>query len=280
MSLGEIENGLQTLRDYPGHVGLMGGEPTMHPKFAEICKLYQKYVPVKARRELWTAGYKWKEYKDLIHETFYPELIAYNEHLETQPCWHQPLQIAINRVIEDSIIRYKVIDNCWVQQRWSASITPMGAYFCEVAAARAAVFGNPKGLPVIKDWWKKGLSYYQYQKMALCNLCSACLPMPLIANDNQEWDDVSENNYKRLKEAGSPKLKQGKCKVYDVEQLKEYYKGHKFEPQDDYEKRGGFKDFPDWEPWNYRALENKAHGPKEAVNQHPASDHKQTEASL
>lgn len=261
MDICDIEKALQTLVDYPGHVGIMGGEPTMHSGFEQICKLLQKYQPVKARRELWTAGWKWDTYKTLIEETFYPELIAYNEHWESQPCWHQPLQIAIEEVIDSGVLRSKIISNCWVQQRWSASITPKGAFFCEVAAARAHMLGYTPGIKVEKGWWKRPLTDFHYQISQLCSKCSACLPMPMKNNDSQEWDDVSPEMYKILSEF-SPKYKAGKCKIANLNELREYYKGHTFEPEDDYWKRGGFKDFPDWQPWNYRALEDKSHGPK------------------
>ena len=261
MTLDEVENALQSLEAYPGHVGIFGGEPLLHPQFPEICKLMQKYVPVKLRRELWTMGAKWDKYKSIVKETFYDEAIAYNEHQRGQPCWHQPLQICIDEVIEDTALRVKIRDNCWVQQRWSASITPFGAFFCEIAAARAHMVERPIGLPVVKGWWKRPIADYSLQK-TLCKSCSACLPMPMIANDSQEWDDVSPVMMKVLKALGSPKCLEGNCKVVDIERLREYYAGHKFQPEDDYRKRGGFKDFPKWQPWNYRNIEDKAHGPK------------------
>jgi len=259
MDVTDVEKALQTLVDYPGHIGLMGGEPTINIGFKKICKLYQKYIPVKARRELWTAGWKWKAYKKIIHETFYPELIAFNEHYEYQECWHQPLQIAIEEVINNKELKQRIINNCWVQQRWSASITPWGAYFCEVAAARAHLFGEPKGIPIEKDWWKRPLKDYAHQIKALCNKCSACLPMPMKPNDKQQWDDVSPNMHKILMALDSPKCKKGNCKIYNLDKLRRYYHGHTFEPETDYWLRGGFKDFPNWRPWNYR--EFKRHEP-------------------
>lgn len=259
MTLEQVENALKTLVDFNGHIGVFGGEPLLHWQFKEVCELMQKYIPVKARRELWTAGYKWDKHKDIINETFYPELVAYNEHKSEQECWHQPLQIAIEEVIEDEGLMWKIISNCWVQQRWSASITPKGAYFCEVAAARAHLFGKPEGLPVEKGWWRRPLSDYMYQIKELCPQCSACLPMPTCANDSQDYDDVSQGMFNKLIEVESPKCAQNKCRIFDIDPLREYYKDHTFEPDDDYLMRGGFVDFKDWHPWIYR--EEKKHEP-------------------
>jgi organic radical activating enzyme len=275
MTLDEIENGLSTLVDYPGHIGIFGGEPTMHPDFEGICKLLKKYVPVKARRELWTMGHNWKKYKSLIKETFYDELIAYNEHWEYQPCFHQPLQVAIKEVIPDSIIMWKIIENCWVQQRWSAAITPKGAFFCEVAASRAHIFDWDVGVKVKEGWWKKSLGDFTHQIHRACPKCSACLPMPMIPNDKQEYDDVSEKLLNSLVEARSPKVQSGKVECFDIGKLQEYLSGHDFKPiTDDYWNRGGFVDFPDWKPWNYREV--KKHGPE---NKHNNTNEKQTKTT-
>ncbi len=102
--------------------------------------------------------------------------------------------------------------------------------------------GSPKGIPIKEGWWKRPLSDFNYQ-MDLCKKCSACLPMPMKANDKQEWDDVSLGNVVPSRRS---------CKVYDIESLREYYKGHTFTPETDYDKRGYFKDFPNWRPNKYR----------------------------
>ena len=270
MSLDEIENALYTLRDYPGHIGLFGGEPTIHPNFEEICKLYQKYIPVKARRELWTMGYNFDRYRNLIDETFYPELVAYNEHEESQPCWHQPVNIAVDEVFngevtgcicKDDAIMETVINNCWVDRRWSAAITKHGAFFCEIAAARAMILGV-KGVPVIDGWWKEPESTFKYQK-GMCYMCSACLPMEAKPNDSQEYDDVSILNNIELKIKNSPWASNGKTHIVSMDKIRDYLRGHKFKVEKEYEKRGGFRDFKDWHPWIYRPFEEKKHRPED-----------------
>lgn len=267
MDLEQVEKALWSLQDYPGHIGLFGGEPTIHPQFEEICKLMQKYVPVKLRRELWTEGTNYNKHREIINETFYDEGVAYNEHEEPQPCWHQPNNIAIKEMIDDEKLMWKIINNCWVQLRWSAAITPMGAYFCEVASARAYLLGNPKGLKVEAGWWKRPLSDFEYQKKVLCPLCSMCLPMPQKFNDKQKWDDISRLNYKLLSNAGSPKIKRGEYKIIEKEDFNKFLKDKKFEPYtelEDYQKRGWFKNIK-WSPNIYRMT--KKHTPEDVEKQ-------------
>jgi len=40
-----IEKALRSMEGWNRGVGCMGGEPTLHPKFPEICELYRKYFP-------------------------------------------------------------------------------------------------------------------------------------------------------------------------------------------------------------------------------------------
>ena len=272
MSLEEIENALCTLRDYPGHIGCMGGEPTLHPQFKDVLALYRKYVPVKARRELWTNGANYEKYRKEIEETFYKELIAYNEHEEQQECWHQPNHVAACEVFsgmvtgnvqDDHDLMWKVIDNCWVQNRWSAMITPMGAYYCEVAAARANVMSGPKGIAVREGWWKEPMQSYEFLKRDLCSQCGMCLPMPMVPNDKQEWDDVSPRLLQRLKRIGTPFAAKGKCQAFNIPMLQQFYQCRTWEPETEYELRGGWKDFPEWRPWNYRDYAEKKHSPED-----------------
>ena len=131
MTVDEVRNAIDSLEGFPGRIGMMGGEPTLHPNFIEICDIYQEMIKEKRKREFWTDGFKWKEYEEKIFQTFDEDLIAYNDHSKPEEGWHQPLLVSIDEVVDDKEKMWKLIDNCWVQRRWSASITPKGAFFCE-----------------------------------------------------------------------------------------------------------------------------------------------------
>jgi len=265
ISLEDFEKAVATLENLPGHVGLFGGNPLLHPQFDKICEIFKKYVFIKARRELWCSGGNWDKWKSVINDCFYPELVSYNEHKDSMNvvCYHQPTHVAAEEVFtgavtgspgEDLQLMWKLIDNCWVNNRWSSIISPMGAYPCEVMAARATVLGGPKGLPVEKDWWKRPLSDWQYQINELCPKCGMCLPVPQGEKDNQNCDTVSPRWLLDLKKAGSPRIKKDQYKLYDVTELQAYYKEHTFTPCTEYRKRGCYEEFPDWRPYAYRPV--------------------------
>ncbi|OGM79615.1 hypothetical protein A2197_01255 [Candidatus Woesebacteria bacterium RIFOXYA1_FULL_48_16] len=253
MTLDYFERALVSLQGHGAHIGLFGGNPLLHPQFPELCELLRKYQPVKARRELWCSGARYDKYKAIIDETFYPELVAYNAHEDEQDCWHQPVLIAPDEVFEDKALMWRVIENCWVNKRWSAAVTPLGAFFCEIASAIAWLLKESIGEPVIKDWWKQGKGFWRRQRETICPLCSACLPMPMVANDKQNYDDISAGNLDRIV-GSSPKCKRGAYRIINTDNLRDYYKGHTFEPETDFEKRGWFKDFPFWAPNRYREV--------------------------
>lgn len=209
MELAQIEAALDTVSSFPRSVGIMGGEPTLHPQFEEICELVRKKIPPD-KRYLMTAGYKWDQYKGIIKKTF-GENLSYNDHNDvTQK--HHPLLLSISDMFDDPELIQRSIDDCWVDKRWSASINHKGAFFCEVAAAMDVLFGGPGGHPVERHWWEKEPAHFLDQQQRYCYHCGACVPFrPVTLEDNM--DVVSQSNYRRLSEVGSPRLQAGRVKV-------------------------------------------------------------------
>ena len=187
-------------------------------------------------------------------ETFLPERIAFNDHTQ-ETGQHQPLLVAIEEVVDDPDLRALLIDNCPFQARWSASITPKGAFFCEIAAAQDYLFDGPGGWPVEPGWWKRLDLSDQVDNY--CQKCSGALPMPSFSDgrggrDGKTIDIVSEGNLQRLFEVGSTKAYKGNYIVWkDKVGLKEVEAAME----------------NGWKPREFRSFE--AHSPEDVEHARP-----------
>lgn len=251
MSLDMVRQAIASLEGFPGRIGCMGGEPCLHPKFREVLAIYREMIPDKARREFWTSGFKWAEYREDILETFNEDRIAYNDHTQTTGR-HAPLLVAIEEVVDDPELRRILIDNCPFQARWSASITPKGAFFCEIAAAQDWLFDGPGGYPIEPGWWRKTPDQFQDQVERYCGKCSGALPLePQSDNrggrDGLSVDLVSPGNLERLKAVGSPRVARGGYQVFD----------RKFTREDIEDRLKG------WKPRSFRPF--VAHNPEDVL---------------
>jgi hypothetical protein len=237
LPLTHIKAALKSLEGFKGTIGCIGGEPTLHPKFEEICKLYQEYVPFE-QRGLWTNGARWKENEKLIRETFPIKNIVYNAHDFEYKGYHQPLLIAMDEIIKDLELRDELIDKCWVQKRWSACMNPNGAFFCEVAGAMDMLMDLDGGWEVKKDWWKRKDVSDQIE--IYCSKCSMCIP----------FDKSVYDNPKQLATVGNIELLYNNG-VRDINRFDIYYKEY---TRKDYEKNvngwkpGIFRNFNQHEP--------------------------------
>ena len=237
MDLETVERALDSLRGFPGMVGIMGGEPTIHPDFERIAELAaSRFAPARLPRArfapiadfashrnkhlaripgvklgLWSSlGEAYYRHYETIQDTFGYQCI--NTH--DNPGQHQGMLIASGELPISEDRRQELIDNCWINRLWSASITPKGAFFCEVAAALDMLFDGPGGWPIEPDWWKRPPDSWGDQRK-WCNLCGAAMPVP----SRPAWDavdDVSPKNLERLSEVLSPKARKGKVRVFDV----------------------------------------------------------------
>ncbi len=175
---------LQSLRDWPGKIGVIGGEPLLHPEFKTLNSLLRKHFP-REKLGLWTSGLPGTAMEDPRPD---PDIlatygfVAYNPHDPEQikKCRHQPLTVAVNEAVPDRDLMWQLIDSCWVQRTWCATITHKGAYFCEVAAAQDLLLNEgANAWPIEPGWWKRPPESKAFlaQKEALCPGCGMPIPM-------------------------------------------------------------------------------------------------------
>lgn len=231
MALDQVRQAIRSLGGFPGRIGLMGGEPMLHPQILEIMAIYREMIPDRRKRELWTAGYRWDELKPAILETFDEDLIAFNDHTQATGR-HQPLLVSAEELVPDPVLRRELIENCWVQAKWSAAITPKGAFFCEIAAARSHLLDGPRGYPIEPGWWKRTVPEFQDQVEQFCHGCSAPIPMETRPDgrggrDGATIDQVSPKQLVALLKAGSPKARRGQVEILFRQPTREEIEAHR-----------------------------------------------------
>ena len=214
MPLETFAKALRSLADWPSKIGIIGGEPLLHPEFKAINALLRKHFP-KDKIGLWTSGLPKTALEDPrgdqdIQRTY--GFVAFNPHdpEQVKKCRHQPLTVAINEVVTDENLMWQLIDNCWVQRTWCATITHKGAYFCEVAAAQDLLLNDgANAWPIEPGWWKRPpqSAQFQKQKNLLCPQCGMAIPMDreLLLTQKEKFTPellqrFRNNNLKRVKE--------------------------------------------------------------------------------
>lgn len=236
MDFQTFQRAVDSLVDFPGMVGVMGGEPTLHPEFERFVDEYAQKIggnqrsrracdpivdfsdyrtrelsDVVGRRGLWTSlGPGYRRHFEQIQEVFDYQCI--NDHVN--PGLHQALLISRKELgIADSDW-IALRDRCWVQNLWSASVTPKGAFFCEVAGALDLLFDGPGGWDLNSDWWTRPPEAFGDQ-LQWCELCGAALQVPR-RQANEQIDDISPALRARLAAIQSPRLARGRVDVLDV----------------------------------------------------------------
>ena len=230
MELKIAKQAIESLEGYQGGIAITGGEPTLHPDFAEVCKYLRRKVPPD-QRYLQTTGYKWEDYKSIIKKTFLRSHIQYNNHKDVTEK-HHPMMVAIKDVVADDSLRSELIDKCWVRERWSALINAKGCFSCEIAGSFDALYNGPGGHPIENGWWAKSHDHFNDQMERYCYQCGAALPQPAVTLKDKK-DHVSISNYRILKKLQTPKFKKNRVMLVE----------HKYSEQD------VKKITETWEPW-------------------------------
>ncbi|GHU18448.1 hypothetical protein FACS189475_03930 [Betaproteobacteria bacterium] len=248
MNFDTFKRAVDSLEGYLGIINLIGGEPTLHPEFERFARylgskfppriswnelIYpqQDFIKMIHRVELEDAKYindgveridvigagmssnmgrSYKKHYEIISDTFSYQCL--NDHMN--PIYHQPGLICRKdmRIPDDEW--YKLRDACWLQNEWSAGITPKGAFFCEVAGVLDMLFDGPGGWPIEPGWWKREPKDFGEQ-LCWCELCGFALDT-FTRDSSEEIDDVSPTMYEMLKAVDSPKLKSGRVNVIKI----------------------------------------------------------------
>lgn len=168
ISLEHFSQACQSLKTYFGVVGVFGGNPCLHPKFPELCRILREHIPFE-RRGLWSNNLN--GHGKVSAETFNPAVSNLNVHLdrdayeEIRRDWpqarpfgleadsrHPPPYVAMNDLAElDEGQRWELIASCDINRDWSAMIGvfrgELRAWFCEVAGAQSILHQDDIGYP-------------------------------------------------------------------------------------------------------------------------------------
>lgn len=210
MDFDTFKNAVDSMAEFPSSriVGMMGGEPLLHPEFERFCKYMQEKLGPD-RCGLWTCFPEGKEhYRQTVVDTF--GNIFLNDHTRADVL-HGPVLVASEELDMYQWYKDYRINHCWVQNTWSASINPHGAFFCEVAAALSMLLETQEttlGWKVEPDWWKRSPKDFTAQMERYCVKCGCA--MPLMRRESTDGrDDISPKMLELLRKT-SPKLKRGK----------------------------------------------------------------------
>jgi hypothetical protein len=202
MDLDYFKTAVDNILGTPTLIGVMGGEPLLHPRFKDIC-LYLQKKSSPEKLALWsTLDKRFKKYAPLIADTF--GIILPNSHSHPQ-IFHAPVLVSSQEVLGNKFIR--AVDNCWLQNSWSASINTQGAYFCEIAAAIDLILKTGTAFNIRTAWWRRETRAYKAQIKALCSKCGICLNLT-PRKDTDKTDDLDEWWIDTLKNT-SPKVRNG-----------------------------------------------------------------------
>lgn len=257
MNYETFKKAVNSLDGYNGVVGVMGGEPTLHPEFERFVGFIQEkfglrketnrmiypqreFIKEIRRREfeshvyregedgtgrncgcgnfkmcgpgLWSnMGATYPKYYEIIQDSFNVQFL--NDHINSS--YHQPGLFSRKDLGISDEEWIPMRDKCWIQNEWSATITPKGAFFCEIAGALDMLFDGPGGWKIEPEWWKRTPEEFGDQ-LHWCEICGFALDT-FMRDAEEEIDDVSPTLYEMLEKIESPRLQQGRTNLVKIE---------------------------------------------------------------
>lgn len=211
MPLDYLATALDSLRGFSGAVNCFGGEPTLHPRFADVMALWREKLPAWRRASFSCGGPAYERHRSEIDRTF--PTFNYNDH--HHPSQHQPVLVAGEDIIADPERRRRMVSRCWMQHMWGASITPAGGYFCEMAGTIDWLFfGGRHAFPLVPGWMRKSPAEFSCQSNALCRYCG--IPYGLASHpDSNGTDYLSKTTVRMLADMGSPAVRRQEYTLID-----------------------------------------------------------------
>ena len=247
MDFETFKRAVDSLDGYQGIRSLMGGEPTLHPEFERFIRYLGSKFPKRGNPYV----YPQKDFIQKVHrveiENFqmiqddHPRIdivgagmfsnmgASYKKHYEIisdilpfqglndhlNPIFHQSALITRKElgVPDDEWIKLR--DQCWIQNQWSAGITPKGAFFCEVAGVLDMLLDGPGGWKIEPGWWERTPEEFGDQ-LHWCELCGFALNT-FTRDSAEEIDDVSPEWYERLQKMQTPKFRSGRVNKIKIE---------------------------------------------------------------
>lgn len=211
MSIENFEVAANSVKEFPGLIILIGGNPCMHPKFEKICKIFERIIPDKLKRGLWTNNFF--KHEKISMETFGVfNLNAHNNPRAqkslknyTNTKWyhggsssHAPILTAIKDLYkDDEETMWRLISKCDVNQNWSASIVEnqgkLRGYFCEVSASFDLARKQDNGIEIKDNWWKNHINFFESQIKHFCPGCGIAAKLS-ATKDADEVDTYTSFN--------------------------------------------------------------------------------------
>ena len=236
MDVDTFKKAVDSMEGFPGIVGIIGGEPTLHPQFGEMMEYYAskvedphppafighptpsfkeysrtvKYMNGRKRGLFSSLGEGYYRNFEQIQDVFAYQSLNDHQTVST----HQAILVTRKELGIPDEEWFKLRDNCWIQNIWSASITPKGAFFCEIAGCLDMLFDGPGGWPIEPGWWKRKPSEFGDQ-LNWCEMCSVALRVPTMSA-NEDTDIVSPLMYEKLKKINGPKIRKNQFVILDT----------------------------------------------------------------